>query len=644
MVKSLYTVQIAIVVVCIIGFTTLAAANIDDALFTLGQKSLTMGELTIGYATAPADDDNTHEVLPYSEQKSFPVLNLESFWARNLTHLRFDSLVNGRNDFVAELHYDYNSRIRLSLLDESLVHRLDHLPLPPSSTQIVTNEYDTNAEYEQKFRQQDIALKLSPKFLASHLTLRYHRTERNGSKEMRYLDENCATQCHINSKTRQINQETQEFFVMADAHLGALEMSIDHLQRAHDDKAEIPTDSFGAVSAQHDVLPGNSYGLTTLKLHTSQAGGLVAAGSLSLGKRKNESEQTDISPIHAETDIFKAAGDLSWTPSPLLHFSTRYRISRIDNDVASAYLVPALLIPEAIDVTKNTFGVAAVWSPTRRLSLKADYQHDQILREHTNSASFWTLPQDEAIDKITVDLNYRPFIKSTTRFDLGYTLIHSSDPAYAMSNQNTYIIKANARISPATNWGIDAGLRGEKGENGGVVNTDNILYDRNSQKGDATFNAWYSPHQKLTLGTNFGYSHLLVEQDFRYGHYVVPTDGVASNVEMRQIVRSAAVNLNFAATRKLNCISEFHIIYGDYQYSPEFSSFNDGLNLLTSAGLDEAGHVDLRQNGFSAGLNWALRERLALGLRYLYDSYHDAQNRRLDETVQSFMLTASKSW
>ena len=648
--KWIYSVQFAIVAACV-GLGTLASANIDDTLFVLEQKRLSSGEITVGYATAPTDDDNTQAVLPYSELESFPVLELESFWARDSSRLRLDSLVNSRKDYIAEFFYDYTGRFRFSLLDESLVHRLDHQPLvaPAPTAQILTSDEDPTAEYNLQFRQQDVAVRFSPQFLASHVTLRYHRTSKNGDHQLRYLDENCTTQCHIVSRTRPVDQETQEFFAMADAHLGPLEMSIDHLRRVHDNQAEIPTDDFGSGAAQqHDVLPDNRYGLTTFKIHNSQAGGLVAAASLSAGKRKNESEQSDVAPIQAETDIFKAAGDLSWTPSPLVTFAFRYRIVQLDNEIGAAYLTPALALPAGIDVTRNTYGATVVLRPTRRVTAKGDYQHEQIRRDHTRDDSFWVVPRDEAIDRLALDLHYRPFIRSTTRFDLGYLFTRSSDPAYAMSNENTHVVKAGARIAPSPHWGLNANLRAEDGENGGVtapLTTGQFLFDRTSRKGDATVNAWVAPTQRVTVGTTLGFSHLLIEQDLRFGRYAGTTDVVAADTETRQIVRTAAVNLNLVLTKKLSCSTDFYHVRGSYHFSPEFPDQSVGLlPVLTDDGLKDIDSVELRQNGFSAGLNWKLQERLSLGLRYIYDNYHDIKNRRLDATVQSYKFTITKSW
>ena len=646
--KWIYSVQFALVTVCV-GLGTLASANIDDTLYVLGQKRLSSGEITVGYATAPTDDNNTQAVLPYSEQKSFPVLELESFWARDSSRLRLDSLVNSRNDYVAEFFYDYTGRLRLSLLDESLIHRLDHQPLPFPTAQIETTDTAPDADYDLHFRQQDVALKFSPQFLASHLTLRYHRTSKKGDQQLRYLDENCTTQCHIVSRNRPVNQETHELFAMADAHLGPLEMSIDHLQRSHDNQAEIPTDIFGVGTVQqHDVLPDNRYGLTTFKVHSSQAGGLVAAASLSAGKRKNESEQSDVTPIQAETDLFKAAGDLSWTPAPIVTFAFRYRITQIDNEVGAAYSIPSLSLPAGIDVMRNTYGAAVVLRPTRRLTAKGDYQHEQIRRDHTRTDSFWVVPKDEAIDRFGLDLHYRPFIKSTTRFDLGYLYTRSSDPAYAMTNENTHVVKVGARIAPTVNWGINANLRGEEGENGGVaapLTTGQFLFARTSRKGDAVVNAWLSPSQKVTVGTTLGFSHLLIEQDLRFGRYAGPTDIVAPDAETRQIVRTAAINLNLVLTKKLSCSTDLYHVRGSYHFSPEFPDQNVGsLPVLSDDDLKDINSIELRQNGLSAGLNWQLKERLSLGFRYVYDYYHDIKNRRLDATVQSYKVTVSKSW
>ena len=636
--RWIHSLQVAIVAVCV-GLASIASATIDDTLFVLGQKNLFTGEITVGYATAP-DDKNTQAVLPYSEQKSFPVLDLQSFLARDSSHLRLDSLVNGKKDYIVEFHYDYTGRLRLSLLDESLFHRLDHQPLVPPSTQIATSDSEPDADYDVQFRQQDVALKYAPQFLASHVTLRYHRTSKNGNQQLRYLDENCTTQCHIVSRSQQIKQETNEFSAMADAHLGPLEMSFDHLQRRHDNQAEIPTDNFGSGPAQqHDFLPDNRYGLTTFKIHNSQAGGLVAAASISAGNRKNESEQSGDESIQAETDIFKGAGDLSWTPSPVMTLSARYRITQIDNEAGG--------LLEAIDVTRNILGATVVLRPTRRLTAKGDYQHEQIRRDHTSTDSFWEVPEDEAVDRLALDVQYRPFVKNTTRFDLGYLYMRSSDPAYAMANENTHVVKIGANIFPALNWGVNANLRAEEGENGGVnapLSTGEVLFDRISRKGDATLNAWHSPNQRLTVGTSLGYSHLLIEQDLRFGRYEVATDVVASDVETRQIVRTAALNMNLAVTKKLSCNADLYHVRGSYHYSPEFQDLPVGVLVLTDADLKDIDSIELRQNGLAAGLSWQLQERLSVGFRYVYDRYHDIKNTRLDATVQSYMATVAKSW
>jgi hypothetical protein len=297
---------------------------------------------------------------------------------------------------------------------------------------------------------------------------------------------------------------------------------------------------------------------------------------------------------------------------------------------------------------RNIYGATVVLRPTRRVTAKGDYQHEQIRRDHTRADTFWVVPKDEAIDRLALDLHYRPFIKSTTRFDLGYLYTRSSDPAYALSNENSHVVKVGARIAPAVNWGINANLRAEDGENGGVtapLSTGQFLFDRTSRKGDATVNAWLTPHQRVTVGTTLGFSHLLIEQDLRFGRYAGTVDVVAPDVETRQIVRTAAINLNLLLTRELSCSTDLYHVRGSYHFSPEFPDQNVGsLPVLSDDGLKDIDSMELRQNGLSAGLNWQLQERLSLGLRYIYDNYHDIKNRRLDATVQSYKFTVTKSW
>lgn len=638
---------IVILVWLVLGPLT-ALASIDDTFKESGAKTLSSGYLSGGIATAPNDDSTTQAVQPYREQKTFPVLDFESFWANESNHLRVDGLLRGEKDFISELHYDHTGYVRLSLLDESLFHRLDHQVLPSSTpdAQILTQDRDPDDTYGVTFRQQDVALRLSPKMLASHLTVRFHRTTQDGERQLRYLDENCTSQCHIVGRDRPVKQTTREFFGMLDAHLGAIELSLDHLGRIYDNQAVIPTDTFGGGWQQHDVLPDNHYALTTMRAHNSLAGGIVAAGSLSVGERTNKSQQGDVEPIRAETDIFKAAGDLSWTPLPILHVAFRYRMTQLDNEVSSAYTTPDLDLPQAIDVNRNVYGVTIAVVPSNKLTIKGDYQHDQIKRDHLAENSFWTVPKEEEIDRVGINLRYRPFGRSTTRFDLDYLVTRSSDPAYAMANELTHVAKASARIAPAQYWGMAMAVRGEEGKNGGVtapMSEGQVLFDRSSRKGDATANVWVTPLERLTIGGSFGYSDLLVEQDFRFGRYAGTTDVVARDVETRQIVRTSAVNLNLVLSKKVKCDASIHHVRGSYHYAPEFADLVV-VDLLTDEGLSDIGSVELEQNGLTAGIDWQARESLNFGLRYLYDNYHDRKNERLDETVQSYMFTVAKSW
>lgn len=646
--KRINSIQLFLIAISL-GFAGVASAHIDDTLFVLGQKKYTIGNILIGYATVPVSD-NAESVLSYSEQKSYPIFDLESFIARDTSHLRFDSELHGENDYLHEFHIDHTGHLRLSLLDESLVHLVDHQKpvLPPSvTTPVSTLESDSVEDHRLQYHQQDVGLKYTPSFLTSHITLRYHHISRIGDQQLRYLDENCTSQCHIVSRSRAVKQRTDEVFVMADAHLGGLELGIDHLQRTHDNQAEIPVDSINNLSKEHDSLPDNRYQLTTFKIHNSLAGGLVAAGSLSAGTRRNDTDQSDGAPILAQSEILKGAGDLTWTPSPLVDFSFRYRISRIDNDVDAAYLPSTLIVPEAIDVTRNLYGGMVVFRPTRRLMVKGDYQHEQIHRQHTQADSFWVVPKVEKVDRLAIDLDYRPFLKSTTRLNLGYLYKRSSDPAYAMSDENTYIFKAGARFTPSSSWGVNANLRAEKGENGGVVaplSEGQVLFDRSSHKKDLNFNAWMKPSKILSIGTTLGYSHLLVEQDLRFGRYGLSTDVVAPDAENRQILRTASLNTNLAVTRRVNCNLDLYHIRGSYHFSPEFLDQTVGSVLLTDADLQDINSIELKQNGLAAGLQWQAQERLTFGLRYVYDKYHDVKDTSLDSTVQSYMLTVAKSW
>lgn len=625
----------------------IALANIED---TTGGQRLFFGHLQLGYQEI-ATDGPTELALPYSEQESYPTLDVASLWVKSGTHVGMSGTIEGEKDYTGEFDLDLNGRLRFYARDESLYHQLQPLPgleSPADGTVVYTNTAPDD-RYDLQYRQQDMALKLTPTLLASHITVRYRRTLQDGKAPLHYLDENCTSQCHINGTSRKIDQESNEYSGMLDAHLGPIEASTEYLQRTFENEAPIPTDLFGGslTPAQHDVRPGNRYSNCTIKVHTSLAGGLVAAASTSAGRRENETEQTDVAPIHAEADVLRASGDLTWIPTPIVSFVFRYRWTNIDNDVSSAYTSPIIVdIPEAIDINRNSFSGAVAIHATNKLTLKGGYRRDIIHRANVVDTGFWPLPEEENIDRFNADLQYLPFGRSSTRLDAGYQFTHSSDPAYAMASQDLHRVTANFRMNSAANWGMMASLRGESGENGGVkapTSAGEYLFDRTNRKGDATVSAWVSPWSRLTLGGSFGYSDARHRQDLLFGHYGT-TDVIADNVESRQIVRNASLNLNARLTDKLNGGVEVHRIRGSYRYNPAFADFIDGVEVLTAAGLGEIGSLEVIQDGLAANLSWEAMESWYLGARYTYDAYNDRKDDLPVGKVQTYMGTVAKTW
>ena len=149
----------------------------------------------------------------------------------------------------------------------------------------------------------------------AHVNLSYWRLNRQGQKQLRYVDESCGG-CHKQSRSRTVDRVTEEFKGSVDAHLGPVDLIFEQLVRLFRNREDIPEDTFephyyrtaSPALLQHDEVPDARLLESTIKAHTSLAGGLNAAASFTYGTRKNQSDLTTVTPSKRRPTSPKPSG------------------------------------------------------------------------------------------------------------------------------------------------------------------------------------------------------------------------------------------------------------------------------------------------------------------------------------------------
>lgn len=721
----LYTTLLALPGFILLAAASLLAADADEWTFD--------GKVGVGYR-AVSTDGNPDRAAEYSFLESSPTLGLEARGGSGIEHFIFEGAYLNENDYRAEAHYDHGGLVRFGLRTERFYHNLDHIPYETSVPEarqdavasnpatgddvlrVIFSDKDPGEDYGIRLDTNEARFRGKFKAFPAHLNLSYWRFEKKGDRQLRFVEEGyeipdptdypdatveggSCNACHMQSRTRDIDRVTDEFTASVDAHLGPIDLIVEQLYREFRDREPIPVDTFGGHSFrppgkyQHDEDPDSKLTETTLKLHTSLSGGVIAAGSFTIGERENRTDLAGGQPlgvdgVGSETDYYKASGDLTYIPSPQWTFNFRYRLLDLDADNPARIGAYGREFPvrENIDLRRASHEAKIVYRPSRNLTLKADYQLEDLDRGNTggpmahhgsslNNADptddaidlVWELPKEEILQRFKIGLLARPLGTRSLKLNLWYQYRTSDDPAYAASFENRHELFFGSTYAPSANWGINLTAKALTEENdrqkevlfrtttGGERDEEiTVELDREREQQDFSLGLWANPASRLSAGVNYGFMRTRIRQDLLFGNDLgdsgaatpVPIHSIQDElVEYSQRVHTVSANASLQCSETLVLRADGYHIRSFAEFSPGFFVAASLLNFpASSTGLKELSRLDIRQNGMSAGLDWKPANSWRYSLRFTFDDYEDRDSSVFDGTVQTYMASVSRFW
>ncbi len=692
------TAKAALLFAALLFMTTPAPAEDASAK---GDDFFLAHKLTLGYR-AISTDDNPHRAAQYDSLDSGPVAAIDVRAGTAHNYALLDLGYISEKDYQGELDLNYKGALRFNLFSQSLFHNLDHFPNNPAvRPEPVTNTHipmvayadaDPAREYGVQVEQNAARLRAKHPLYPAHLNVGYWRLERSGKQQLRYVREGEATgtacdTCHVNSRTRSVDRVTEEVTAGFDAHLGPVDLVYEFLNREFRDK-NIPRDFFdtgimgqrAAGVYQHDENPDSRLQSHTVKVHSSLAGGAVAAASYTIGQRENRSDLVDVQGVMSETDFQKATGDLTWIPLSKLTFNFRYRWLDLDNENSSTltttHLTPAAMNPlpvrENIDTTRGSAQATVSYRPIGKLTLKGEYQREEIHRGNTGDPvqwsllplffgtltidPVWELPEEEVINRYRVGFQARPLDRGRLKVNGWYQIQTTDDPAYGISVEDGHAAFLGAQWMPAKRFGLTANLRADQTENTHrLVQFDSAAppttysFDRQAENQNLTAGLWVNPVDAVTLSLNYGFLRTRIIQDLLFGNEPDQANVFDPDVEYSQRVQTATAAIQWQALKTLVARAEGRHIRSFSAFDPRFFdifAFADltGLTSVDSTTLRQLSQVEIRQLGATLGLEWTPAEKWNCGVTYTYDDYDDVDQNHFDGTAQTCMLTLARSW
>jgi len=675
-------IRYGILALCLLILTTTSSlASLDDLLLLEDEQIV---EVAAGYRFVTTND-NPNRAAEYSYLNDSPTFNIlvKKFDTNHKFSLVGDYL--GHKDFNFAGGLDTNL-FRLNLRTERMYHNLDHMPYLPNpagreesiDASVTYEDKDPGDGYGRQITINEVKLRGKVPNYPAHINLSYWRLEKKGDQQLRFVDEQCAGTCHMQSRTRKLNQVTEEITAGFDAHLGPADVAFLQTLREFRDKNANPEDTFNshllgrpAGDYEHDTAPDSRLVESTFKINLPPSGGFVTSASYTFGKRENESKGSDVRPVDTDTDFQKLAADVTYTPGEKWTVNFRYRMLELDSDgpttQSSSYSFGSFptdtaLVRPSIDIDRNNYAATVSYRPSRRLTLKGDFEREDIDRNHTGIEQFnsfgglsdpsWDVPGNETIDRFRLSFFSRHLEKSALKFNGWYEYKNVDDPAYGtrLSSSNEFFFSSSYK--PSTVWGATGSIDILRGDNddwtytqfdGGVKVPFDL--DRDEERENLAIGLWFIPNSIVSADLNYGMLHSKIDQDTLYGAGSAPYSFVDDDSDFEQRVHTLSAGVNLRILENLNCRIEGYHIRSSSEFTPGISETDAPVpSIVNPEDLKDISEVDIRQNGVKSRITWQLTRRLRAQFEYTYDDYDDQDSDVFDGSAQTFIASLGGSF
>jgi len=665
------------------------------------------GEVGLGYRNIWLDNDKSR-VLEYVSLNNGATANLVVDAGAEQKRLNLAGNFITDQDYRGDLDLDINGLVRVELATDKMVHNLEHFPYNRPDGYLTYDDLSPQDQYQIEISQNSADAKLKHPNFPAHLKLGFSRQEKTGHQQLRFVDEgngglngngSCG-KCHLQSTTRSVDWTTDQISAGIDAHVGPLDLAVDHIYREFRDHAGTPVDIFGShgflpnlnrvgpAAYQHDEAPDSQLSKTTIKANTSLAGGVVGVASASFGTMKNESRLVDVTPVRAETDFYQLAGDATYIINPQWTLNARYRMADFDSEIPEAITasgtLPAngpLAVRDSVDITRSSYEARVTYHPTRNYSIKGEYRYLDIDRGNTaGPVDFavsggvivspdlsWELPEQETVQRFKLAFNARPLGSRKLRIKARYAYETAEDSAYGTSYEDRHDLYGGATWTSGNRWGLHGSARYSKEENNswmlflpdGSGNPFPFIQfnpTRDREVTNLVAGVWLAPAKRLTINTNYGYLQTEIRQDLVFGGQpseTSPTDPdnfaiVDDEVPFDQAVHTATVMIDVRILDNLGCTLEGRHIKSKSSFEPNFpvtTLLFDGVPVdMTSDDLKEISEVDIIQTGLTIGFDWQPQTDWSCSASYSYDDFDDHSNASLEGTAQMVMASLAYRW
>lgn len=558
--------------------------------------------------------------------------------------LAVDGAFQNKNDYHADLTYDYKGIYRLLARTESLFHNLDNETVTAPAT-IPVLGLDPTARYGIRVEQDQVRFRYKLREYPIHLNLGYWRMLKEGDYQLRFYDSFSKLTLVRRAVDRQIHEGDAGF----DAHLGPLDVTYTFLIRQFDDRLATPRDSFATGILQHNEDPESRFYSHTVKLHTSLTGGIVGAASYSYGRSENRSTLSDIKRADQTRDTLQnAAGDLVYTPCRQFSLAVKYRHQEIDRDnpstIFSSYAGNKDVRP-ALDSRKDVVTATASVRPLSILTINGEYKGVLLHRDNadplgaTSSTTTWKLPEDSDTHSGTITVLARPLKGLRLRALYGYTT--TDHPSYGSSFEGKHEGQLLASYNGSSRWGLSANYRLTRewsDRTTASVAPTLTVFPLDRKSSHTAVNVWINPLERLTVSGGFGFLRTESDQAVLLSS-TLPGSQVAANYTSQSQIYS------LSSVYRLDDRLDLSLAL---QHVRSFSEFDPESKIVSATsstfGIKDISRLKTIENSISARAGYQLTKNFNCTLDYTYKDYDNKVSALYEGTVHVISALLKARW
>lgn len=644
--------------VAIIGLLLLATPLTAAADNTEAEGSETSYSLGVGGRYADTDGDRTF-IAPYDPMDSgvivfFDLLNFKP----GGRSFEFGGHFSDDQDYSVGARYNHGANFKIDVRAQEFFHAEDHqvfapdfeVPADPFDTvHLVGSDVNPGADYYTDSREITADFKIRAPSYPAHVSgdVRVYRQE--GPNQMRYFFRTCSTHiCHANSKTRDIDTETQEFNIGFDTHAGPVDIVYNRNFLNFEDKADDPVDFYGdfflgrfrAGDFEHHVNPETKSYYDEFRVNTNLTNRAVLALRYIGGKSENEDND-----IREQDQRFVASG--SYTASAKHFFSARYTYnrSRVDS------------ISEELAALRERIGDAAEPGTeenggeiTYRLTFgpgshaHAHVRYTDITREDTVLSG---LPDSSSVTTADIDGHFR--VSGNLSLEAELARDWTDNPAYPTDFTDRWRYRLGANWAPSPALGLIASYTGFLGTNDDEESLQVAYYDPPALA--ENFKREVDGHNILAAATWMCTDGVTLTLSYNYSLNDISADQIigsaddegfnfrSDNTPFESRYHIGGARADWAVSEMLRLALGGTVIAGDEKWEPAVAGRPD-----ITAGLSETARAEFTKYMIDGEVGLDLTGGMGLTLAAFYADYNDKVENINDGSGGGVGATITKRW